>query len=75
MFRNFAFELILILFIVFVVMSMIPLIELKYHSDLYETIETYNKYCLNNDPNLLNELDVKDTYMWNIISYWFGWRF
>ena len=69
MFRNFAFELILILFIVFVVMSMIPLIELKYHSDLYETIETYNKYCLNNDPNLLNELDVKDTYMWNITTY------
>lgn len=69
MFRNFAFELILILLIVFVVMSMIPLIELKYHSDLYETIETYNKYCLNNDPNLLNELDVKDTYMWNITTY------
>ena len=69
MFRNFAFELILILFIVFVVMSMIPLIELKYHSDLYETIETFNKYCLNNDPNLLNELDVKDTYMWNITTY------
>jgi hypothetical protein len=69
MFRNFAFELILILFILFVVMSMIPLIELKYHSDLYETIETYNKYCLNNDPNLLNELDVKDTYMWNMTTY------
>ena len=69
MFRNFAFELILILLIVFVVMSMIPLIELKYHSDLYETIETYNKYCLNNDPNLLNELDVKDTYMWNMTTY------
>lgn len=69
MFRNFAFELILILVIVFVVISMIPLIELKYHSDLYETIETFNKYCLNNDPNLLNELDVKDTYMWNMTTY------
>lgn len=69
MFRNFAFELILILVIVFVVISMIPLIELKYHSDLYETIETFNKYCLNNDTNLLNELDVKDTYMWNMTTY------
>jgi len=48
---------------------MIPLIELKYHNDLYENIETFNKYCLNNDIKLINELDVKDTYMWNMSSY------
>jgi hypothetical protein len=48
---------------------MIPLIELKYNSDLYENIEKFNKYCLNNDAKLLSELDVKDTYMWNISSY------
>jgi hypothetical protein len=48
---------------------MIPLIELKYNSDLYENIERFNKYCLNNDAKLLSELDVKDTYMWNISSY------
>jgi hypothetical protein len=48
---------------------MIPLIELKYNSDLYENIEKFNKYCLNNDVKLLSELDVKDTYMWNISSY------
>jgi hypothetical protein len=48
---------------------MIPLIELKYHSDLYETIETFNKYCLNNDVDTINDLDVKDTYMWNMGNY------
>ena len=69
MFRNFAFEVFLILIILFVAMSMMPIIELKYHSDLYETIETFNKYCLNDDKELLNELDVKDTYMWNMATY------
>jgi len=48
---------------------MIPLIELKYHSDLYETIENFNKYCLNNDVDSINDLDVKDTYMWNMANY------
>lgn len=69
MFRNFAFEVFLILIIVFVALSMMPIIDLKYHSDLYETIETFNKYCLNDDKELLNELDVKDTYMWNMATY------
>ena len=69
MFRNFAFEVFLMLLIVLLVFSMMPIIELKYHSDLYETIETYNMYCLGNDKGLLNELDVKDTYMWNMATY------
>jgi hypothetical protein len=53
---------------------MIPLIELKYHSDLYETIETFNKYCLNNDVDLINDLDVKDTYMWNMANYLYNYE-
>lgn len=69
MFRNFVLEIFLILLIFLVVLSMIPLIELKYHSDLYETIENFNKYCLNNDADLINDLDVKDTYMWNMGNY------
>lgn len=69
MFRNPALEVFLILLIFLVILSMIPVIELKYHSDLYETIETFNKYCLNNDADLVNDLDVKDTYMWNMANY------
>jgi hypothetical protein len=48
---------------------MIPLIELKYQSDIYENIEIFNKYCLNNDISLINELEVKNSYIWNISSY------
>lgn len=69
MFQNFKLELFLMILLLLIIISMIPLIELKYKSDLYERIETFNKYCLNNDINLINELEVKDTYMWNISSY------
>ena len=74
MFRNPALEVFLILLIFLVVLSMIPVIELKYHSDLYETIENFNKYCLNNDADLVNDLDVKDTYMWNMANYLYNFE-
>jgi len=74
MFRNPALEVFLILLIFLVVLSMIPLIELKYHSDLYETIENFNKYCLNNDVDSINDLDVKDTYMWNMANYLYNFE-
>lgn len=69
MFQNFELEIFLMILLLLIIISMIPLIELKYKSDLYEKIETFNKYCLNNDIHLINELEVKDTYMWNISSY------
>jgi hypothetical protein len=69
MFLNFELEMFLMVLLLLIVISMIPIIELKYNSDLYENIEKFNKYCLNNDAKLLSELDVKDTYMWNISSY------
>lgn len=69
MFKNFELEMFIMVLLVLIIISMIPLIELKYQSDLYENIETFNKYCLNNDINLINELDVKNSYMWNISSY------
>jgi len=69
MFQNFELEIFLMILLLLIIISMVPLIELKYQSDLYENIETFNKYCLNNDINLINELDVKNSYMWNISSY------
>jgi len=69
MFQNFELEIFIMILLLLIIISMIPLIELKYQSDLYENIETFNKYCLNNDINLINELDVKNSYMWNISSY------
>jgi hypothetical protein len=69
MFQNFELEIFLIILLLLIIISMIPLIELKYKSDLYDKIETFNKYCLNNDIHLINELETKDTYMWNISYY------
>ena len=69
MFQNFELEIFIMILLILIVISMVPIIELKYNSDLYENIETFNKYCLNNDIKLINELDVKDTYMWNMSSY------
>ena len=69
MFQNFELEIFIMILLLLIIISMIPLIELKYQSDIYENIETFNKYCLNNDINLINELDVKNSYMWNISSY------
>ena len=69
MFQNFELEIFIMILLLLIIISMVPLIELKYQSDIFENIETFNKYCLNNDINLINELDVKNSYMWNISSY------
>lgn len=69
MFQNFELEIFIMILLLLIIISMTPLIELKYHSDLYENIDAFNKYCLNNDIKLINELDVKDTYIWNMSQY------
>jgi hypothetical protein len=69
MFQNLQLEIFIIFLLILIIISLIPLIELKYHSDLYENIDAFNKYCLNNDIKLINELDVKETYMWNMSKY------
>jgi hypothetical protein len=69
MFQNVELEIFIMILLLLIIISMIPIIELKYQSDIYENIETFNKYCLNNDINLINELEIKNSYMWNISSY------
>jgi hypothetical protein len=69
MFQNVELEILIIILLILIVISMVPVIELKYQSDIYENIEMFNKYCLNNDISLINELEVKNSYMWNISSY------
>jgi len=65
----FELDLFIILLLFLIIISFVPLIELKYQSDLYENIDKFNKYCLNNDENLINELNVKSSYMWNMSLY------
>ena len=69
MLQNAILEIFIILLLLLIILSMIPIIELKYKSDLYDKMETFNKYCLNNDISLINELEVKNSYMWNMSTY------
>ena len=69
MLQNAILEIFIMVLLLLIILSMIPIIELKYNSDLYDKIETFNKYCLNNDISLINELDVKNSYMWNMSTY------
>jgi len=74
MFKNYELEIFLLILISLIIISMIPLIELKYQSDLYENIETFNKYCLNYDISLINNLELKDSYVWNISAYIYDFK-
>ena len=69
MFQNAELEIFIMILLLLIIISMVPVIELKYQSDIYENIEMFNKYCLNNDISLINELEVKNSYMWNISTY------
>lgn len=69
MLQNAILEIFIIVLLLLIILSMIPIIELKYKSDLYDKMETFNKYCLNNDISLINELEVKNSYMWNMSTY------
>ena len=69
MFQNAELEIFIMILLLLIVISMVPVIELKYQSDIYENIDMFNKYCLNNDISLISELEVKNSYLWNISSY------
>jgi hypothetical protein len=70
LFQNFTgLDIIIIILLFLIIISFVPLIELKYQSDLYENIDKFNKYCLNDDVNLIKELNVKSSYMWNMSMY------
>ena len=74
MFQNAELEIFIIILLLLIVISMVPVIELKYQSDIYENIEMFNKYCLNNDISLINELEIKNSYMWKISSYMYDFN-
>jgi len=62
-------QIIIIIFLVLFIISAIPIIQLKYYSDLYDYVDTMNKHCYNNNIERLERLPEKDTYIWNISNY------
>lgn len=72
------FELISLMTIIIVlsIMSIIPIIELKYNRDLNTNIDNYNILC--NDTAVMmkdfTKVPVKKTYMWNMCNYLFDFN-
>ena len=61
--------------IILTTISLITLIELKYHLDLNDTIQKMNKYCLYNTNIIdIHSVEIKRTFMWNISNYLFDFE-
>tara|TARA_B110000259_G_C13994473_1_gene393867 strand:+ start:772 stop:1764 length:993 start_codon:yes stop_codon:yes gene_type:complete len=61
--------------IILTTISLITLVELKYHLDLNETIQKMNKYCLYNTNIVdIHSGEIKRTFMWNISNYLFDFE-
>jgi hypothetical protein len=68
--------LVLLMFIIILItISLVTLVELKYHLDLNDTIQNMNKYCLYNNNLLdIHSVELKRTFMWNISNYLFDYN-
>lgn len=69
---NIELLILLMIIIILITISLVTLVELKYHLDLNDTIQNMNKYCLYNDNILdIHSVELKRTFMWNISNYLF----
>jgi len=70
------FELVTITSIILILTftSFTPLIYLKYFKDLNNNIEIYNNICNNKSNVYINEVKIKNTYMWNISNVIFDFN-
>tara|TARA_B100000795_G_C22806281_1_gene445085 strand:+ start:8814 stop:9836 length:1023 start_codon:yes stop_codon:yes gene_type:complete len=67
-------EAIIVVFLVllFAILSLLPIFELKYNLNLNETILELNKYCSYNKSELgFYNVQIKNTFMWNMTNYLF----
>ena len=72
---NIEVLILLMIIIILITMSLITLVELKYHLDLNDTIQNMNKYCLYNNSILdIHSVELKRTFMWNISNYLFDFN-
>ena len=72
---NIEVLILLMIIIILITMSLITLVELKYHIDLNDTIQNMNKYCLYNNSILdIHSVELKRTFMWNISNYLFDFN-
>lgn len=73
--HNIELLILLMVIIILTTISLITLVELKYHLDLNETIQKMNKYCLYNTNIIdIHSGEIKRTFMWNISNYLFDFE-
>ena len=73
--HNIELLILLMVIIILTTISLITLIELKYHLDLNDTIQKMNKYCLYNTNIIdIHSVEIKRTFMWNISNYLFDFE-
>lgn len=73
--HNIELLILLMVIIILTTISLITLVELKYHLDLSETIQKMNKYCLYNTNIIdIHSVEIKRTFMWNISNYLFDFE-
>jgi hypothetical protein len=72
---NIELLILLMIIIILITISLVTLVELKYHLDLNDTIQNMNKYCLYNENILdIHSVELKRTFMWNISNYLFDFN-
>ena len=72
---NIELLVLLMIIIILITISLVTLVELKYHLDLNDTIQNMNKYCLYNENILdIHSVELKRTFMWNISNYLFDFN-
>ena len=72
---NIELLILLMIIIILITISLVTLVELKYHLDLNDTIQNMNKYCLYNNSILdIHSVELKRTFMWNISNYLFDFN-
>lgn len=75
MFVNIEAIIVVLLVLLFAILSLIPIVELRYNLNLNETIHDMNKYCsYNKNENGFYDLQIKNTFMWNMSNYLFDFE-
>lgn len=72
---NFELTAILLIILVLSIVSIYPIIELKYNRDLNTNINNYNTLCNDSTVTMkdFTKVPTKKTYMWNMCNYLFDY--
>jgi hypothetical protein len=74
MIENIELILISLLILILSIISFLPLIYLNYAKDLNNNINNYNNICDSKKNIYESDINIKNTYMWNMCNYLFDFN-